>query len=121
MVAHKTYRHHRTGRRHTRKLLYVTWRVGGGPVEIRDLYRRRFGVESSYRQLGEARPRTSSRDGVVRLLWVAIGLIVRNAWVWACRAEGRGWSFAAARLVLLLDILVTFTHRDAEARPSPPT
>ncbi len=121
VVAHKTYRHHRTGRRHTRKLLFVTWRVGGGPVEVRDLYRMRFGIESSYRQLGEARPRTSSRDGVIRLLWVAIGLIVRNAWVWACRAEGRERSFAAARLVLLLDILVTFTRRDTEAHPSPPT
>jgi putative transposase len=120
-VAHKTYRHHRTGRRHTRKLLYVTWRVVGGPVAIRDLYRKRFGIESSYRQLGEARPRTSSRDGVVRLLWVALGLLVRNAWVWACRAEPRGWSLAAARLVLLLDILVTFTRRDTEARPTPPT
>lgn len=121
VVAHKTYRHHRTGRRHTRKLLYVTWRVGGGPVAVRDLYRRRFGIESSYRQLGEARPRTSSRDGVIRLLWVAIGLFVRNAWVWACRAEGRERSFAAARLVLMLDILITFTRRDTEARPSPPT
>lgn len=121
VVAHKTYRHHRTGRRHTRKLLYVTWRVAGGPVAVRDLYRRRFGIESSYRQLGEARPRTSSRDGVVRLLWVALGLLVRNAWVWACRAEPRGWSLAAARLVLLLDILVTFTRRDTEDRPSPPT
>jgi Transposase DDE domain len=121
VVAHKTYRHHRTGRRHTRKLLYVTWRVAGGPVAVRDLYRRRFGIESSYRQLGEARPRTSCRDGVVRLLWVAIGLVVRNAWVWACRSEPRGWSFAAARLVLVLDVLVTFARRDTEPRPSPPT
>lgn len=121
VVAHKTFRHHLTGRRHTRKLLYVTWRVAGGPVAVRDLYRLRFGIESSYRQLGESRPRTSCRDGVVRLLWVAIGLVVRNAWVWACRAEPPGWSFAATRLVLLLDILVTFTRRDAEARPSPPT
>jgi hypothetical protein len=121
VVAHKTYRHHRTGRRHTRKLLYVTWRVAGGPVAVRDLYRLRFGIESSYRQLGEARPRTSCRDGVVRLLWVAIGLVVRNAWVWANRTAGRGWSFAATRLILLLDIMATFTRRDTQPRPSPPT
>jgi putative transposase len=121
VVAHKSYRHHRTGRRYTRKLLYVTWRVAGGPVAVRDLYRLRFGVESCYRQLNEARPRTSCRDGVVRLLWVAIGLLVRNAWVWACRAERAGRTLAAVRLVLLLDILVTFTRRDAETRPSPPT
>ncbi len=124
VLAHKSYRHVRTGQRHTRKLLYMTWHVGGGPVAVRDLYRMRFGVESSYRQLGEVRPRTSSRDGVIRLLWVAIGLVLRNAWVWACRVESRGWALAAARLVLLLDILVTITAMgspmDAEAR-SPPT
>lgn len=121
VVAHKSYRHARTGRRHTRKLLYLTWRVGGGPVAVRDLYRTRFGIESSYRQLGESRPRTSTTDGVVRLLWVAIGLVIRNAWVWANRTEARGWSLASTRLILLLDVLVTFTRYDAEARPSPPT
>jgi putative transposase len=121
VVAHKSCRRARTGRRHTRKPLYLTWRVGGGPAGVRDLYRKRFGIESSYRQLGEARPRTSCRDGVARLLWAAIGLAVRNAWGWANRNAGRGWSFAAARLILLLDILVTFTRRDTEASPSPPT
>ncbi|HYH65709.1 MAG TPA: transposase [Urbifossiella sp.] len=69
VVAHKTYRHRKTGRRHTRKLLYATWRVGGAPVSVRDLYRTRFGVESSYRQLAQVRPRTSATSGVVRLLW----------------------------------------------------
>jgi len=124
VLAHKTYHHARTGRRYTRKLLYMAWHVGGGPVAVRDLYRMRFGIENSYRRLGEARPRTSSRDGVIRLLWVAIGLVVRNAWVWACRVEPRGWSLAAARLVILLDILVAFNgtgpSTNAEAR-SPPT
>jgi putative transposase len=80
VVAHKSCRHRGTGR-HARKLLYATWRVGGAPVAIRDLYRTRFGVESSYRQLGPVRPRTSTTDGVIRLLWVAVGLILRNAWV----------------------------------------
>jgi len=117
VVAHKSYRHARTGRRHTRKLLYLTWRVGGGPVAIRDLYRRRFGIESSYRQLGEARPRTACRDGVVRLLWAALGLVLRNAWVWANRAEARPWSFASTRLILLLDILVTFTRQTTDPQP----
>ena len=126
VVAHKTYRHARTGRRHTRKLLYVTWRVTGGPVAVRDLYRLRFGIESSYRQLGQARPRTSSRDGVVRLLWVALGLLVRNAWVWAARAGARGWSLAAVRLILLLDIMVRMTTCDRPrglkaGSPDPPT
>lgn len=112
VVAHKSYRHARTGRRHTRKLLYAAWRVAGAPVAIRDLYRQRFGIESSYRQLGEVRPRTSSPDGVIRVLWVAIGLLVRNAWVWARRVVGPRWTLAAVRLVVLLDILMAFTRAD---------
>jgi putative transposase len=92
VVAHKSYRHCRTGRRRTRKLLYAAWRVAGDPVAVRDLYRQRFGIESGYRQLGEVRPRTSCRDGVVRLLWVAIGLVIRNAWVWAGRLAGPRWT-----------------------------
>lgn len=50
VVAHKSDRHRRTGRRHTRKFLDTTWRVSGDPVAIRDLYRTRFGIERSYRQ-----------------------------------------------------------------------
>lgn len=105
-VAHKSYRHKRTGRRCNKKLLYATWRVRGGPVPIRDLYRRRFGVESSYRQLGQVRPRTSTTGGVVRLLWVAVGLILRNAWVRFGSERGRNWTLGAACLLLLTEILV---------------
>jgi putative transposase len=121
VVAHKSYRHCRTGRRRTRKLLFLAWRVAGDPVAIRDLYRTRFGVESSYRQLGEARPRTSSPDGVVRLLWVGIGLVIRNAWVWAGRESGRGWTLAAVRLVLVLDILMAFTRTNPAGAGHPPS
>lgn len=105
VVAYKTYRHRRTGRRRGRKLLYATWHVGGAPVPIRDLYRTRFGIESSYRQLGQVRPRTSTTDGVVRLLWVAVGLILRNAWVRFGTERGHGWTLAAACLVLLAEAL----------------
>lgn len=120
VVAHKSYRHARTGRRHTRKLLFLAWRVAGDPVAVRDLYRQRFGIESSYRQLGEARPRTSSPDGVVRLLWVAIGLVIRNAWVWAGEVAGGRWTLAAVRLVLLLDVVMAFS-RPASGQPHPPS
>ena len=103
VVAYKSYRHRKTGRRNNRKLLYVMWRVGGSPVSVRDLYRKRFGVESSYRQLGQVRPRTSTTDGVVRLLWVAVGLVLRNAWVRFGQGEGR--TLGAVCLLLLTEIL----------------
>lgn len=129
VVTHKSYRHKRTGRRRGKKLLYVMWRVSGDPVSIRDLYRKRFGVESSYRQLGQVRPRTSTTDGVVRLLWVAVGLILRNAWVRFGTERVRGWTLGAACLLLLTEILTTGTANTQKRstaelpneRPRPPT
>lgn len=121
VVAHKSYRHCRTGRRRTGKLLYMTWRVGGDPVAVRDLYRTRFGIESSYRQLGEARPRTSTRDAVVRLLWVAVGLLIRNAWVWATAGEARRATLATVRWLLLLDIPAVSGTPTIPSDSGPPT
>lgn len=82
VVAYKSYRHHRTHQRRNKKLLYAAWRVRGEPVEVRELYRRRFGIESSYRQLGQARIRTCTRDPVLRLFFVLVALVLRNVWVW---------------------------------------
>ena len=47
---------------------------------VAETYRRRFGIESSYRQMNPARLRTSSRSAVLRLLAVALALIRRNLW-----------------------------------------
>lgn len=82
VVAYKSYKHHKTGRRHSKKLLYAVWGVNGGPVEIRELYRKRFGIEASYRQLGQARIRTCTNDPVLRLFFVLVSLVLRNVWVW---------------------------------------
>jgi hypothetical protein len=70
--------------RHQREaLLYATWGVTHRPLSwIRATYRSRFGIESSYRQVHQARIRTSSRNPVLRLVFVAIALVLRNVWVW---------------------------------------
>lgn len=47
-----------------------------------DEYRRRFGIESSYRIMNHSRARTSSRDPRRRLLFVAISFIFINTWVY---------------------------------------
>ena len=81
-VAAKTYTHKKTGKRGRKKLLYAVWKVRRSPREIRETYRKRFGIETSYRQMNEARIRTSTRDPSQRLLFVAVALILRNVWVW---------------------------------------
>ena len=49
---------------------------------VRETYRTRFGVESSYRQRNEARARTGTRNPVVRRFLVGVALVLRNVWVW---------------------------------------
>ncbi len=63
--------------------LYVVWGLGQPALRwVRDTYRQRFGIESSYRQLNQVRIRTSSRSPLLRLLLVGLGLVLRNVWVW---------------------------------------
>jgi DDE family transposase len=80
-VCYKTYLHHRTSKRCKKKLIYAAWRVHGAPVELREMYRKRFGIETSYRQRREARIRTCTRDPKLRLFYVGISLLLRNVWV----------------------------------------
>jgi IS4 transposase len=40
---------------------------------VADTYRQRFGIETSYRQLNEARIKTCTRNPKVRFFFVALG------------------------------------------------
>jgi len=81
-VASRNYRHGKTGKRRSKPLMYALWKVRQTPTKIRELYRLRFGIETSYRQMNQARIRTCTRDPRLRLLFVAIALVLRNVWVW---------------------------------------
>ena len=62
---------------------YLIYAVLGemGLKEVADRYRGRFGIESSYRILGQALARTSSRSPSLRLLQVGVGMLLQNEWV----------------------------------------
>lgn len=73
----------RWGRHQRETWLYATWGVRDRAFSwIRETYRTRFGIESSYRQLNQAKIKTCSRNPVLRLLFVGVALILRNVWVW---------------------------------------
>jgi hypothetical protein len=71
-------------RRHGRQtLVYAYWGlVPSSGQWVYETYRLRFGIETTYRQLRQARIQTSTRDPVLRLLLVGLALILRNLWVW---------------------------------------
>lgn len=81
-VVCKNYRGQR-GRHGRRTQLYAYWGLRPGSTRwVFETYRARFGIETSYRQMNQARIRTSSRSPLLRLLFVGIALILRNVWVW---------------------------------------
>jgi hypothetical protein len=45
-------------------------------------YRKRFGIETSYRQMRQGRAGTTATDVAYRLLLVGLGFVLRQAWVW---------------------------------------
>jgi Transposase DDE domain len=45
-------------------------------------YRRRFGIETSYRQMRETKGQTTAASVEWRLLLVGLGLLLRQVWVW---------------------------------------
>lgn len=81
-VGYKSYRHHRTGRRRNKKLVFAAAGTRETPRRTCEAYRRRFGIEASYRQLGQARIRTSTQDPLLRLFFVGLALVLRNLWAW---------------------------------------
>jgi len=86
---------------------------GSGPrVLLR--YRRRFGIESSYRQLGECLAQTTSRDRVYRLLLVGVSLLIR---AWSVLSRVRVWTI---RVQLILTLNNTTEPPESTQHPTPP-
>lgn len=71
-------------RRHTSKwFAYVVAGLPAGisPAQVFELYRQRFGIESSYRQMNQVRARTSTRNPVIRLLLVGLAFVLFNLYI----------------------------------------
>jgi hypothetical protein len=49
--------------------------------QVFEMYRQRFGIETSYRQMNQARARTTSRNPIVRLLLVGLAFIIFNLYI----------------------------------------
>jgi hypothetical protein len=71
------------GRHGRQRLVYAYWGLEPASIDwVRQAYRTRFGIETSYRQMNQAKVTTTTRNPVVRLFLVGVALILRNVWVW---------------------------------------
>jgi hypothetical protein len=116
------------------RLVYYCGQMRHNSVgQVKKAYRRRFGIESGYRQLGECLARTSSRNVKVRLLLVGIALVLVNLWAYV-HAEVLGSGplgerqphlyllrLTILRILLLLEILKPSQWLWLTQRPFPDT
>ena len=51
------------------------------PHQVFEMYRQRFGIETSYRQMNQVRARTTSRNPMIRLLLVGLAFILFNLYI----------------------------------------
>jgi putative transposase len=91
----RKYSKGRYRRKRSKWFAYVTYRIRTQPLQIFQFYRRRFGIESSYRQMNRVRARTSSTNPALRLLFVGVAFLILNLWVvlkrhWRCDIHRRG-------------------------------
>jgi hypothetical protein len=113
------WRRCRNGRlKRQRPLVFAFW--GFQPSSAawaREAYRKRFGIETSYRQMNQGRARTSSRNPALRLLLVGIALVLRNVWVYLHRAvfgRARGFGIELRQELLRFRTLLLILQRCIE-------
>jgi putative transposase len=75
------YKKGRRGKHGVEYLVYVVYKVKTSLSYIKESYRQRFGIESSYRLKNICRIRTTTKNPVTRLLFVGISFLLVNIWV----------------------------------------
>ncbi|MEK7277357.1 MAG: transposase [Chloroflexota bacterium] len=86
--------------------------------QVRKAYRRRFGIESSYRLLEQVRGRTTSRNAALRFLWMGIALLIGNIWIalhWTFLRRCGSGPRRVARQAFILPCMLQFLRRAIEA------
>ena len=82
-VVVKKYSKGRYKRKGTRWFAYAVDRLPKSiePHQVFEMYRQRFGIETSYRQMNQVRARTSTRNPVARLLLVGLAFVIFNLYI----------------------------------------
>lgn len=69
------------GKKGSKNLGYVYHGINWNPFKIHNAYRSRFSIESSYRMRNQVKPKTSSRNPVIRYLFTLISFLLKNIWM----------------------------------------
>lgn len=94
MVVVATLPRGKDGQRHRKWLLFVVIELDWTPRVVMRCYRRRFGIECTYRQMRQLRAVSSSRNPALKFFLLGLSLVLVNLWAqlrWLLfRRRGRG-------------------------------
>ena len=76
------YQKGKRGKHGIQYLAYVVYKVTIALDYIYQDYRKRFGIESSYRLKNICRIRTTTKNPIMRLLFVGISFLLVNIWIY---------------------------------------
>ena len=115
----RTFRKRRDGKWYAEWLVYVVLNAADVSLrQIRKCYRRRFGIESSYRLMEQVRGRTTARNPALRVLWMGLALVINNIWImlhWAYLVRRTQGPRRVARKHFIFDRMLQFLRRAIEA------
>jgi putative transposase len=77
----------------------------------RTLNQRRFGIETSYRQMRQSQTKTTSCQQRQRLLWLGLALLLRQVWQWLQQKltpRGTRWSYWRPNPALSLSTMLSW-------------
>src|SRR5215218_1383423 len=104
--------------RHVTWLLFILVNLEMAPKRVRREYRKRFGVESSYRCAGMVRGWTTSPNVAYRFVLMGLSFIVLNEWLvlrWSVTQVRRRGGRLLATQRFALSRFVAFVRRALEA------
>jgi IS4 transposase len=55
--------------------------IAGRPKTILKLYKKRWGIETSYRMIGQFYPKTTSNSYAIRIFYFVLAVLLYNVWV----------------------------------------
>jgi putative transposase len=61
---------------------FVVFGIKWSPRKVSTVYRRRFAIESSYRMRNIVKPKTSTKNAIIRYFYALIPFLLKNVWLY---------------------------------------
>jgi len=90
------------------KLLAFATNTHISPERMRKLFKRRWGIETSYRMVNKFLAKTTSKIYSIRLLYFYLAILLYNLWVLLNYGEGERVIVEALKLLVSLSLILSF-------------